>query len=228
MNCEQTQSQLDDYIDGLLSPLQEELVSSHCATCQSCAQSLKSRRMQKQVLRSLPVPATSDGFSNRVIKDALSAAEAGQQPGGQPRVRHSSFYKFATAAMLSAIVLWLGFFSERQSTDNELYMVTVDNEVRTVKVAIDSTQSIDAVSMHVELSDNLELSGFGNKKQISWTTGLSEGVNVISLPIIGIAQGKGDITTRVRLNGKEKVMRIKTQYKAPGNVLYESHTVLQG
>ena len=82
--------------------------------------------------------------------------------------------------------------------------------------------------MRVELSDNLELKGFGNKKQIHWTTHLREGVNVISLPIVGIAQGRGDITTRIQLNGKEKVMRIKTEYKLPDSVLYKGDFVLQG
>jgi len=48
------------------------------------------------------------------------------------------------------------------------------------------------------------------------------------LPIVGIAQGDGDITTRIRLNGNEKVMHIKTHYTLPGSVLNENGVVYQG
>lgn len=223
MTCEKTQRMLDDYIDGTLSVLQEEDVNKHCATCESCARSLQGLSLQKKIVKSLLVPPASSRFNENVITSAIENAEVIQNAES----RRSGFYKFATAAMISALVLWLGFFTE-QAEDNKPYLIAVDDQVRTITVAIDSVRALDSVSMHVELSDNLELSGFGNKKQIKWTTGLRKGVNVISLPIVGIAQGKGNITTRIHLNGKEKVMRITTEYKSPDSVLYQADTVLQG
>ena len=223
MNCEKIQSLLNDYIDDSLPVLHAEVVS-HCHTCENCARQLESLRLQKEAVKSLPVPPASAGFEKRVIATAIQEGRTAQS--FQNKSGH--FYKFATAAMISALVLWLGLFNDTETGKNDLYLVTVGGEVRTIKVAIDSEQALDMVNMRVELSDNLELEGFGNKKQISWTTGLHEGVNVISLPIIGIAQGRGDITTRIRLNGKEKVMRIKTEYKQPDSVLYQGNIILQG
>jgi hypothetical protein len=223
MTCEKTQTQLNDYVDGTLTVLQREVISKHCEKCKTCAESLEKLRAQIAALRSLPVPPASESFYQNVVANAVERAQQDQSA----RVKHASFYKFATAAMISALVVWLGFIAVPQTEDRELYLVEVDNEVRTIQVAIESEQTLDSVSMHVELSDNLELSGFGNKKIIKWSTGLREGVNVISLPIVGIAEGRGDITTRVRLNGKEKVMHIKTEYKLPGSVLYENSQVLQ-
>ncbi len=221
MTCEHTLILLDDYLDGTLSDTQKEAVDSHCASCESCAQSLNQLQQQISLLKSLPVPPASENFKTSVIANAV-AAERESTSGSH------NFYKFATAAMLSALVVWLGFFNDSQVDNNELYLVTVNDEVRTIKVAIESEQALDAVDMRIELSDNLELSGFGSKKQVNWTTGLRQGVNVIALPIVGIAQGNGDITTTIRMNGKEKVMRIKTQYKSPGSVLYNNTGVLQG
>ena len=224
MKCEKTQSLLNDYIDDTLSALHAEEVNNHCHTCDDCASQLESLRIQKEILYSLPVPPASHGFEKRVFATAVQDAQSAQNLHS----KHGSFYKFATAAMISALVLWLGLFDDTKTQKHDLYLVTVGDDVRTIKVAIDSEQALDAVNMRVELSDNLELEGFGNKKQISWTTHLREGVNVISLPIVGIAQGRGDITTRIQLNGKEKVMHIKTEYKLPDSVLYKGEFVLQG
>ncbi|MFV9615846.1 MAG: anti-sigma factor family protein [Gammaproteobacteria bacterium] len=224
MNCEKIQNLLNDYIDETLSVLHAEMVINHCHTCERCARQLEGLRIQKASLISLPVPPASDGFEKRVVATAIQDAQAKQNMHN----KQGSFYKFATAAMISALVLWLGLFNDTKTGKDDLYLVSVGDEVRTIKVAIDSEQALDAVNMRVELSDNLELKGFGNKKQISWTTHLREGVNLISLPIVGLAQGEGDITTRIQLNGKEKVMHIKTEYKLPDSVLYEGNRVLQG
>lgn len=224
MKCEKTQSLLNDYIDETLSVLHAEVVNNHCHTCADCARQLESLRLQKEALKSLPVPPASDGFEKRVFATAAQDTRAAQNIHNN----QGSFYKFATAAMISALVLWLGLFNDTKTGNDDLELVIVGEEIRIIKVAIDSEHALDAVNMRVELSDNLELKGFGNKKQIHWTTHLRQGVNVISLPIVGIAQGEGDITTRIQLNGKEKVMRIKTEYKLPDSVLYQGSRVLQG
>ena len=224
MHCEKTQSLLNDYIDDTLSVIDLEVVHNHCHTCDCCARQLEALRIQKESLRTLPVPPASNGFEKRVVATAIQHAQTSQQL----RNKQGSFYKYATAAMISALVLWLGFLNDTKTGKDDLYLVSVGDEVRTIKVAIDSEQALETVNMRVELSDNLELKGFGNKKQIHWTTHLREGVNVISLPIVGIAQGEGDITTRIQLNGKEKVMHIKTEYKLPDSVLYKGNMVLQG
>ncbi len=224
MKCEKTQSLLNDYIDDTLSVLHAEVVNNHCHTCADCARQLESLRLQKEALKSLPVPPASDGFEKRVFATAAQDTRAAQNIHNN----QGSFYQFATAAMISALVLWLGLFNDTKTGNDDLELVIVGEEIRIIKVAIDSEHALDAVNMRVELSDNLELKGFGNKKQIHWTTHLRQGVNVISLPIVGIAQGEGDITTRIQLNGKEKVMRIKTEYKLPDSVLYQGSRVLQG
>jgi hypothetical protein len=224
MKCEKTQSLLNDYIDDTLSVLHAEVVNNHCHTCANCARQLESLRLQKEALKSLPVPPASDGFEKRVFATAVQDTRAAQNIHN----KQGRFYKFATAAMISTLVLWLGLFNDTKTGNDDLELVSVGEEIRIIKVAIDSEHALDAVNMRVELSDNLELKGFGNKKQIHWTTHLREGVNVISLPIVGIAQGEGDITTRIQLNGKEKVMRIKTEYKLPDSVLYQGNRVLQG
>ncbi len=224
MNCDRYEALLNDYVDQVLSEDDAKAVFKHSFACESCTESIEAIRLQKQLLRSMPVPAVSEGFKKRVIESAVR--NPAQNSGQQPAAKQGFYYKFAAAAMISALVLWLGMLNITPRDDTP-YLVLVGDQVRNITVAIVSEQALDSVEMHVEISENLELKGMGNKKQINWTTGLREGVNVISLPVVGIAIGEGEITTRVHLDGKEKVMHIRTKYKQPGNVYYGVDAILQ-
>ncbi len=224
MDCEQTQTLLNDFVDGTLPLLQTKAVRQHCASCESCSRFLSVLQRQIAALQSLPVPQVSTGFEKFVVKHAIEDANEIVRQNNRLDKR---VYKFAVAAVIVGLVLGISLINTRKVSDTMEHMVNVDSKIHTIKVAIDSEKALDGVSLRVELSDNLELAGFGNKRQINWTARLRKGVNVISLPIIGIAQGEGDITTSIRLNGKEKIVRIKTQFKLPDTGLYKTNEMLQ-
>ena len=222
MNCQDIKPLLDDYIDQTLSAPRRELVDAHCHQCDSCARLVEMMNRQAGILRSIPVPGPSTGFGRRVIDNAIhDNSPAQRQPGSANLVA-----KFAAAAMLSALAFWFGLAEFSGQSDTDYYQASVGDDVSTITLAIDAEDALDAVSLRVELSDNLELQGFGSKRSINWSAPLKQGVNVISLPVIGIAQGEGEITARVKLKGKQKVMHIKTRYRQPGSVYLNdySHT----
>lgn len=222
-DCKHTLALLNDYVDELLSDELAAQLDSHCQACASCGEELAALRRQTGIINSIPVPRMSEGLGERVISRAIAAANEAADTSVPPA--HSQrrlLAGFAMAAMLSALVVWLGFIDARAPAEDPLLFM-VDNEVRNITVAIDAEESLDDVSMHVEISDNLEVQGFGSRKTISWTTRLKPGVNVISLPVIGLAQGDGEITTRIKSKGKQKVMRIRTRYKQPGSVYIDSY-----
>jgi hypothetical protein len=90
----------------------------------------------------------------------------------------------------------------------------IGDEVQTLKVAIESAHQVDSIRMTIDVSDNLEISGYQDQKVISWNTRLEKGTNIIALPVSAIAQGDGEINARVGLQDREKVFRIKTRYKS--------------
>jgi hypothetical protein len=221
-DCKHTIALLNDYVDKVLPDELAAQVESHCQGCASCGAELAALRQQADIIGSMPLPRVPEGLGERVISRAILAAEGAGTPARPVHSQPKLVAGFAMAAMLSALVVWLGFIDTQLPADDPL-MFMVDNEVRNVTVAIDAEDGLDDVSMHVEISDNLEVQGFGSRKTISWTTHLKPGVNVISLPVIGIAQGDGEITTRIKSKGKQKVMRIKTRYKQPGSVYLDSY-----
>lgn len=227
MNCDEVKFRINEYVDNSLAADDCAAVKAHCEDCVDCSRDIDALLRQKQILAKLPAIELDSAVKKRLIDTAVLSGEAAsksRKSAGTPSV----VYRFAAAAMISAIALFatMTFISTPESKGD--YMVIVSDQVQTITVAIESEQAIDMVKMHVELSDNLELKGFGSKRQVNWDAGLKKGVNVISLPIIGIAQGEGDITTRVQINGNEKVMRIKTQFRQPGNVYFNHVDVLQG
>ena len=220
MSCKQIQAALHDYIDGELSASRRHELERHCAGCDECAALRDALVQQQQLMKTMPVHAASTNFERDVVQKAVRAA-SGQAMSHQGTGSLQPYYKVAAVVMLFALVLWAGLEPLTRNTADAPAMIAVGDQVQTIKVAIDSEKALASVNLRVEVSDNLELAGFGNKKAINWNTGLREGVNIIALPIIGIAEGRGDIITRVRLNGKEKVMRITTEYRSPGSVMYE-------
>ena len=221
MPCEQIRASIHDYIDGDLNKSQMATLDAHCRHCCQCTDLRDSLLRQQVLLKSLPVLPATANFERDVLQNATQTDPG--QAASHGNATMPSYYKVAAAVMLFALVLWSGLSSFNPATETAPAMFAVDDQVHTIKVAIDSEKALSSVNLRVEISDNLELAGFGNKKTINWNTGLREGVNIIALPIIGIAEGRGDIVTRVRLNGKEKVMHISTEYRSPGNVRYEQN-----
>jgi len=227
MNCDEAKALINAYIDQSISADDVVTLESHCAVCVECKHEVDALLRQKQLLASLPAVELDTVVKKRLFDTAVKQADADPVEAKSTSMP-SVVYRFAAAAMISAIALFTAMPYITTPEGEGKYMVMVSDQVQTITVAIESEQAIDMVKMHVELSDNLELKGFGSKRQVNWDAGLKKGVNVISLPIIGIAQGEGDITTRVKINGNEKVMHIKTQYRQPGNVYYDPVEVMQG
>jgi hypothetical protein len=227
MNCDEAKALINAYIDQSLSADDVVALESHCADCDGCKRELNALLRQTQLLASLPAVELDTELKKRLLETAIKDADAVPVEVKTTSIP-SVVYRYAAAAMISAIALFAAMPYISTPEGQGEYMVMVSDQVQTITVAIESEQAIDMVKMHVELSDNLELKGFGSKRQVNWDAGLKKGVNVISLPIIGIAQGEGDITTRVQINGNEKVMHIKTQYRQPGNVYYSPVELMQG
>lgn len=218
MNCNQVEHLLHDYIEGDLSEALQKAVTKHRKSCSTCNDAYEKSVHINLLLKEMPVPPPSEGFVDRVLKKATQDADK-PKPG---------IYTMVAGAVAAGFAVWFVvasvLFSSPVTTQNNMYSVTVNSEVKTVKVAINSETAFDDVQMSVELSPNLEIAGYGNRTSINWGTRLKKGVNVINLPVVGLAIGEGQITTRIKMNGKEKVMHIQTNYQTPNSVWHHTNT----
>jgi len=168
------------------------------------------------LLRQLRAPPASPGFASRVLERATGAAIPPQKRL-RPFMAASAAAIFFAFLLLSATIFdMLGLDS---SPEPSASVVTVGDEVRTIRIAIDSARPIDDIRMTIALSDNLQLSGYRGQKKVSWNARLEQGVNVISLPVSAIDGGDGEITARIALRNAEKVFKIRTRYQPSAQTL---------
>ncbi len=221
MNCEQVNNLLQDYIDGDLPEAQLKALTEHHQICSTCESNYRKAVQIRTLLQTMPVPPASEGFVDRVLNKAQHSSD-NQKP---------VIYKAFAGAIAAGFAIWFITAStllttpvNTQNSTNDIYKVMVSNEIKTIKVAIESKYKLSNVQMSIELSPNLELAGFGSRTSINWNTQLKKGINLIQLPILGLAAGDGEIITRIQMNGKEKIMHIRTNYQIPDNVWHLTNT----
>jgi hypothetical protein len=164
-----------------------------------------------ELLKEVRVPPATPDFQTRVIQQATNASEP-------PASRQLPYIAGSIAVSVIVLFILLSVMINPVPDDSRTPIVLLGDEIRTIKVAIESAHAVDSIKMTIDLSDNLEISGYQNQKNISWNTRLEKGTNIIELPVSAIAQGNGEITTRVGLRDREKVFKIKTRYQSPDKV----------
>jgi hypothetical protein len=172
MNCNESQLAIRAAIDSDTSL--DAPTRRHLASCESCCEAY-SDWMLEHALKDDWVPPARDGFVDQAI-----AAATRSRTGVTTR-------RFATAASIAVLGIAIGLFvglragSERNAM--AAHVTLVAHEGKTVRLVIDSPTEQDAATVTVELADNLELAGFPNERRIEWQTNLSEGKNLLALPL---------------------------------------------
>lgn len=156
------------------------------------------------MLRELRAPPANPDFARRALRSAT-------RPGR--RSSRNLIYRTlaATLAFFALLVIASTLIDDR-GVDARPAVVAVGNEVRTIKIAIESEQAIEDIEMTIELTDNLALEGFPDRRTIRWNARLERGINVISLPVSAIGGGDGEIVTRIGRQQQSREFVIKTHY----------------
>ena len=211
MKCRAAKNLMQEAINGKLNGADTGLFSAHLDECAACREDYRQSSNLLEMLRGIPVPPPSAGFADRALSNAtrLQPARAGSR---------KYYVTGGIAASLVAVFLMISVMTGPGPDQPSADIVMIDGQVKTIRVAIESSRVIDNIEMTIDVSDNLEIEGYGNQQEISWTTRLERGVNLIALPVTAIAAGDGEIVARVGHDGDQKVFRIRTRYQAEGNV----------
>lgn len=213
MTCNTVDVLLPDFIDGNLDGSDAQLVSDHHGECPACRQKYQDALFVIEALKDFRAPPASAGFADRVIRNATKS--------GAPPVRGILPYVGAgIAASFIFLFILVSAIISPDINNQSLSIVAIGDEVKTIKLAIESAHRVDGIKMSIDVSESLEISGYPDQTNISWNTRLEKGTNIIALPISAIARGDGEITTRVHLNGREKVFKIKIRYQALDNTTH--------
>jgi len=209
MNCEQTNSFLEDYLDGYLDEAQRQELEAHLAACQECQTDLDNRNAVLKGLRALPVPRPSPGFEERVLSNA--------RQGNRKHVGFSAGFGSAVAA---GLMVWfvVGFWhpSDRPEHNALSVIVMQVEQPREVSLAFNVPHAIRDVTFRIELPEGIEIEGYPEQRELVWMDQLPKGRNVMNLNLVARQGVNGELLARIQHGDKEQVFHVPVRASMNG------------
>jgi len=237
MNCTEFNSTFTDADgngpDGFSIGQQAEF-DVHRGSCEACQAVYEAEAALLIGLRKMPVPEPSANFEDRVLRAAI--AQPGAQNIGRQQ-RHGFVLGFGSAAV-AAMALWVvvGVFPEASSpvstiADETLAANSVPtnaaatnsapandvhkpvlsialNQQQDIKLAFYSGESLKGAKITIRLPDNVALVGYPGRRQLSWTTNLKKGDNLLRLPVIATQIARGELTADIEYGDQLKTLTL--------------------
>ena len=207
MNCDEARVALRTSAEAEAAP--DDETSAHVRGCESCLESWSDMRLER-TMHANRVPPPRDGFVDDVIAQAIRGATK------RRRRRIAVAASIATIAVMSLVFVLV--LANRSDSDAPSVTLAA-HQGKTVQVIIDSPVAQDAATLAIELGANLRLAGYPNDRRIEWQTSLSEGKNLLALPLLmtGDADSQFDV---ILLHGSSRnVVHVRVHVAPVGPAL---------
>jgi hypothetical protein len=222
MKCEDVLSVLQR--DDGRGDLAKRAAADHLARCEDCRNAAHAFAVLRAD-RDLPIPLPSDD----VVQRAIAAAASG------PPARPSGFWlgvgvgAALAAGLALAIVTFRPVEVAGPPPSSAPQIVLNVNEQRDVSVALSSPEPLDGAEIRIALRGEIALRGFDDEREVSWRTDLDRGVNELTLPLIGLHAGSGQVVVEVQHGDKRRsfVVDVLTTGEGPAAAIL-SHCSPQG
>jgi len=205
VTCDRIKTELDDYLDGAVAPDARWELEAHLQYCGSCRAILERGQQLQRALGAYPVSGPTPGFFDR----ALEAARESARPA-DPK-RWSRRHAGALAAGIAVLVVGGLLLHNPQPTGSDPVagVSMAVHETRTLNLVFASATELEGVSLTVALPDGVELAEYRGLDEVSWTTRLREGKNVLPLQLVAIGGSGGELVARLQHEGDEKVFTVR-------------------
>ncbi len=206
MNCESVTEQIRALAEGSLDDEQRIACKNHIATCQDCADALRGVRAMLVVRDQATVPGSERVF-NRVM------SKAGYDP--QQQASRKGFwlgagFSGAIAASLLTVAFVLGLLgSPAVEAPQAAEFFVSTQEVRPMNIAIEADRPLEGAQISILLSGDIEVDGFVDRHELSWTDDLEPGVNQLTLPIRAIGERGGQMIVRLSHPDSEQIFVVQ-------------------
>jgi len=209
MNCEQLREQLDDYADGLLSTNDVQAIRSHASNCSHCNALLARQNELIQALRSLPAPPMRPGFAQQALKRAVE----------QKQHHRRGFATGFSSALAAGVALWVVVTftlpnEQIRQSGIEQVRLALYQESR-VNLVFYSPSPVSDAKLSIALPENVEIVGFPGERVISWQTSLTEGQNILPLPLRANAPVNSELLASIESGSSKKSFRLRIDAPEP-------------
>jgi hypothetical protein len=167
----------------------------------------------RERLRAMPVPEPSPGFVDRVLANATTGRPKSAAPGARGVLSRPLTWWAAAVGAVAASIAWIlvmSFYSRPQ----EPRVMLALNESRDVALVIDSERDLEGAIIRLHVTGSVALVGFENEPQIEWLISLTQGSNLLSLPVIARAPGDGRVVAEIEHDGRTRHVSVEMHVTA--------------
>ncbi|TMG93536.1 MAG: hypothetical protein E6H72_04685 [Betaproteobacteria bacterium] len=208
MDCSEFALRLDDLLDGRLHALERKSIEEHLARCSDCRQRHEHAVALLENVRKLTPPALHPGF----IDHALSRATRPTARAARPKWRPVLGMALAASVVLGVA---LAVFLATRPEPVQAVVLTIDRP-ETVRLMFNSAKPLKAATLSLALPENVELVGYGGRRELSWQTDLREGGNLMQLPLVVRGATKEELVASLSHGGSSRTFRLKIEIDNAG------------
>jgi hypothetical protein len=206
MNCEDAISSFQSTTENGPTDLESRKAAEHVAGCDECRDAL---------LGTAALHKLRDQESGRAAEDFFRQAMQSVTTNAKPQNTGFGFWHgmgigaAVAASLVIAFMISLNTSSpQADSTSATPEFLVVMNEPRNVNIAIDAGRDLLGATISVFLAGGVELAGYGDTREISWTTDLEKGINQLQLPVVATDLNGGSLGVRLDHAGEQKVFLV--------------------
>ena len=223
MKCDTIIQQLNMYFDGDLNEMDRKAVDDHLVECVSCRALYDMEKQLLQELKKLPVQGPSPDFNETVLSKAMIRAQ-------KQTMRKTIYAGGMLAACLALwLAVWTPFSIEHPTEPAKIAQVALElNAPKRIKVLLTAPEDLQMASVTIRLSNNLEIQGYSDNREITWQTNIRKGKNYLTLPVIATKAGEATLVAEVNHQEKSKQFNLNMlvqKTRIDGKATYNRYTV---
>ena len=204
MNCDFVADSLTMLAAETLPEEERRSCMNHIATCEECADALQGA-IALRTVRSQHTEDAPQGLFERVMSRTFAATE--QRVSGR-RFWLGAGFGGAIAASLLAVAIALGMLAIPEQPEVAEFYVSMD-ESRPMYVAIEADRPLANATISILLSGDVEIEGFGDRRELSWTEDLDMGINKLTLPLKAVGEQGGQMVVRLSHPDSEQLFVVQ-------------------
>lgn len=208
MKCDDCNALLGDPLAWTDADKRAQVIE-HLAVCVDCRDALAALEVLHEV-REIPVPPPTSGAIAQVVHAAT--AEERERPIGLAGFWTGLALGAAATGIVAAVSLALFLPADRPEALVPQVTMALHQPGR-VSIGIESDEPLQGAEIHVSLRGAIDLEGFEGQRDIRWATDLERGVNELTLPVVALGQGGGQLIVEVYHGNRQKAffVDVRTQ-----------------
>ena len=205
MLCNEVEKNIDDYLDGYIGNDAAAQIALHVQNCSMCLRELEATQAIRNSLAELPTAAPAEDFFDRAVTHAARLGDT----ANTRRLRFSGAIAAVFALILAASVMFERLDQSTPAAFAGLPEVVLEvDTVTPVKLVFTSPSALAGARLSLQLPVGVELAGYNGHSDLSWSTDLEPGKNVLRLPLVGHMPASDQLVAKLEHPNGTKTFRL--------------------